>query len=474
MPSCRSFLFSCLLLAALALSSLAQGPRRDKSDYYPLGGIGAQALPGSESGTIDIRRIHAKGPADKGKLKVGDRILKVNGNKLKGTGDPLIDAFCQQVMNAEAKKAPNKKTGILKLVVRRKGKEVKLAIAVAALGSFKGNTPAKCHRSQSILSDALKFLKATQDGDGKFKDVFANQNQGTAGAALAGPAFLGAGKKYKKNYQRALKYVKRHVLDDDDRMSQGGGANWNQTNWSLSYGAILLSESLAQKRSKETKSLLKKVVAKIQENQEQSGGWAHGPGGPNALKYLELEIMSNFCMAGMGMAERVGVVLDQDKRAKAIEYVKACTSGGGVAYSTRKGQAGHGDAGRTAGAYWAFRQLSRRGKTSKSMWNFVDREFDTLPQGHVSPAMHILNGALAAAVKGEKSYEKFWLLYRDYIMAQRDQDGAITSRPTKESRQLSSNSDRGNGSAFTTAHFVIAMQLSQNRYKLLDTHPAKN
>jgi hypothetical protein len=44
------------------------------------------------------------------------------------------------------------------------------------------------------------------------------------------------------------------------------------------------------------KDRLFEVAKKLEANQEASGGWAHGPGGPNALGYLELEIVGNWSL----------------------------------------------------------------------------------------------------------------------------------------------------------------------------------
>ncbi|MEZ6196723.1 MAG: DUF6288 domain-containing protein [Planctomycetota bacterium] len=286
-------------------------------------------------------------------------------------------------------------------------------------------------------------------------------------ASLAGLAFLGAGEKYRANHERALAYVMAHVLDGG-RGPGETGANWNQTNWSLGYGGIYLAEVCARDSRSPAREVLAKVVKRLEENQEQTGGYAHGPGGPNALGYLELEIVSNFAIAALGMAKRAGIEADEARTVKAIEYVKSCTSGGGVAYSTRPGQAGAGEAGRTAGAYWAFRQAGRDGRFEDGMAKYFERGLGRLTEGHVSPAMHILAGGLASSFRGKKSMSKFWKIYLPYVMSCRVAGGAFDARPTEESRSLQSNSDRSNGPAFITAHYALLLQLGQDRFKLLD------
>ena len=473
-----SFMRRTLLLLATAVTlgtttpwaSAQRGPRGGE-DWYPLGGLEAMGDivdgPGKGSG-IEVKRVHDGGPAAKGELQVGDVITHA-GKTLKGKPAEVIAQFAAAVEKAEAKGSGKFGKLVLK-VVTADGKKKKRTIPVRRLGSHAKSCPHKCNKCDVILADALDYLKDAMGGDGIFQVGPASNNQHVVTSSLAGLAWHGAGKKkkYAKPLQTVASFVAKSAGQSDGFPARRGGANWNQTNWPLSYGSVFLAELIGSDRHKKHRKDLKRMVAALAKNQEESGGWAHGPGGPNALDYLELEIMSNYALAGLGMARRAGIQIDEGKAGKGLEYVKSCTSGGGVAYSTRPGQAGHGDPGRTAGAWWAFRQLGRKGKVAGQMKGFFQRRLDELPEGHVSPAMHILAGGVASAMAGKANYAKFWKIYRPYIMAARSWDGAFDARPTAESRQLRSNSDRGCGKPFVTAHFAICMQLAQGRYKLLD------
>jgi Family of unknown function (DUF6288) len=496
--SLRPFLLVSFVLVFVAGNLEAQRFGRNQNDWYPLGGIEARGDVTSlkEKPAIEVKALAPEGLAAQGGLLVGDVILKAGGKKLKGDGDEIIDGFCALVEKAEAKRpAARDEFGKIVLEVQgRDGKTRKVTVPLRPLGGSP-KSPVKNAKVAAVLKSALGYLQAEQSPEGNFAKQVANANQSTVTAALAGLAFLGAGDNYLPNYRRALRYVMRHVLDDEGGPGRSSGQNWNQTNWTLGYGAVFLAEALSfeltqkgepsaaapAKESDENseapepltpqaiRERLTEVVRKIEANQEATGGYAHGPGGPNALGYLELEIVSNYVIAGMGMARRLGVKPDEAKAVKAIEYVKSCTSGGGVAYSTRPGQMGAGDPGRSAGAYWAFRQMGRKGKVTSAMAKYFERKMDELPEGHVSPAMHILAGGLAAAQRGKGAQKKFWKRYLPYIMASRIRGGAFDARPTEESRSLRSNADRGNGLAFITAHYALVMQLGQGRYRLLDT-----
>ncbi len=154
--------------------------------------------------------------------------------------------------------------------------------------------------------------------------------------------------------------------------------------------------------------------------------------------------------------------------AKGYQYVKACTSGGGVAYSPRPGQMGIGDPGRTAGALWALKQIGRGKELQGSMAKYYTRGMAELYEGHACPTMHILNGALASALLGSKHYARYFKVWRPFIMASRTQDGAFGCRPNQESRQMKHHADRGWGPSFVTAHYALALMLAQDRFKLLD------
>ena len=470
-----SSLSSWLILICLATTTHAQGKSwSPKPDWYPLGGIQAQGLveQHGNSSVIVVKEIFSGGFAEKGGLVIGDKIVKANGKSLNAKTDAdIINKFGVQVEIAEAKKASGSDFGKLKLHVVRENKKVKLYLDIAYYGPVGKGGPATCKKTAQILADALEFLKSRQKDDGKFLHQ-SNQQHAVAQASLAGLAWLGSGKQeYANNVVLAAEFVAEHA----GKESRGGiglsgksKANWNQTNWSLAYGGIFLAEYIAQKENLALKRRLGEIIRQIEQNQERSGGWAHGPGGPNALNYLELEIMSNLTLGAIGMAKRLDIQVDAAKVLEGVNYVKSCTQGGGVAYSPRPGQLGVGDPGRTAGAYWAFKQLNKGSGITPAMSKYYSRGMKNLYDGHACPTMHVLNGALASALMGKKAYQKYWRVWHPFFMVSRTQNGAYGYRPTHESISLKLHPDRTWGPSFVTAHYALAMQLAQGRFKLLD------
>ena len=240
-------------------------------------------------------------------------------------------------------------------------------------------------------------------------------------------------------------------------------------NWAYAYSPLFLSEMYKKTRSAAMAVKLQKWADRIAKNQEKSGGWAHGPGGPNALGYLELEVMSNWCLAALGAMKRLGIKVDKECIEKAIAYVRACSSAdGGVGYSTRPGQKGMGDPGRTAGAITAFCLLGlRRHPFFPNMCNYFRRELRGIPSGHVSPVMHFTAGALASWHLGKREWSRFMKEFRIHFMTARRPDGSFAAIPTKETELTRSNTDLTLGDCWTTSSYALILSIPEERLSLL-------
>ncbi len=460
-----------ILLLALATPVAAQGRPSAPADWTPLGGIGASGeVATTEQGLVFRLGVVADGgPAARAGLAVGDSIVSLGGKKLAGKGDPVLRLH-------GAVEAAETKSGSLAAVVVRKGgaKKEKLTIPVEVLGPY-ARREADCARLKAVRKRAVEFLLAQQSRDGSFPTKLGGDNGLVVVSSLAGLALLGAGG-HDDAVAKCRDFVCARAGAESryDRLRPSDGANWNQSNWQLGYAPFFLT-AFAQERAVRAK--LTEIAARLAKNQEVSGGYAHGPGGPNALDYLELEIVSNYALAALGLIRDAGIAVDEEKVSSGIAYIVSCTTGGGVSYSTRRGQFGAGDPGRTAGAWYAMHRNGRgRAKSARQMLKYFSREMPKLPTGHVSPTMHILAGAMASRYGGgTKLWTKFWREYRPYIMSTRLHDGAFGARPTAETRALRSNTDRTLGPVWTTASFVIVLNLAieKDPYPHLSREPVR-
>ncbi len=449
-------------------------------DFFNLGPTGATGTPlkpkesealGIPKGSVGIRvEKAAPGSPCAGRLEAGDIIVAAAGRGFPAKDDPML-CLSRAIEAAEAAKVP-----VLKLSLLRSGKPAAAAVELPALGAHSRTCPASCPKCRAVIDAGLAYLAKAQESDGSFPCATGGINGKIAVTTIAGLAFMAADEKpaegrYAAVVKRAIAYVMRNA-GTESRLWDGQaqkGANWSQLNWNLGYAPWLLAEAWKATGEEAAKAKVAELARKIVETQEKSGGWAHGPGGPNALDYLELEIVSNFCLASLGFARRIGVEVPQEPIDRGVAYIVATGAGdGGVGYSTRAGQQGFGDPGRTAGAIVAFQALglARHGFFGK-MTGYYRRTLPRLIGGHVSPCMHLLSGAIAAELGENRTSKAFRDEFRDEIMAARVHDGSFNARPTTETQQLHHNTDRGVGPAWTTAHFTLILLVPESRLALV-------
>ncbi|MCA8974748.1 MAG: hypothetical protein KDC98_08500, partial [Planctomycetes bacterium] len=133
--------------------------------------------------------------------------------------------------------------------------------------------------------------------------------------------------------------------------------------------------------------------------------------------------------------------------------------GGGVCYSTDKGQQGMGNIGRTAGTWLGARGLGRGQEPFPQLMEKYTREhIAAILDGHASLQQHILLAGLAAHALGPDAEKAFWDggLRRDLILA-RAPDGSLQPRPWHESLLMGSNTDVSMGEVWTTASWAIVL-----------------
>jgi len=459
------------------------GARARGRDLYNLGLLGAKAVDadnvpaaapqgggmrrghpsqgGSDGGPLRLRIdvLYPKGPAATCGLKTGDVITGLGRKAFK---EPCLEALAKALRKAEAGK------GEVTLLVERQGagRAEKVVVRIPASGKIMAK-PLKGAGRRKILDAALRRLAERQGANGGYKQTLSGINGSVVMAALAGLAWVAGGSTtahgpYRKNVKRAADFViqnagSRMVMPGGGGMR--GGKNWNQTNWGVAYGAIFLGELQAHHDDARIRRAVIAMGADLVKRQERSGGWAHGPGGPNALGYVELNIVSGLALAGIGLAGEAGYEVPADMLERADAYLKASSSGdGGVGYSDKPGQKGQGNIGRTAGCWLGYQTLGR-GKAGwgQKMKKWITRGAGKVFGGHASLMQHILLGGVAAQAVGGKAATAFWaMMERDLTLA-RAPDGSLQPRPWHESLSMGSNSDVTFGEIWTTAAWAIVL-----------------
>ena len=400
-----------------------------------------------------VRALFGGGPAQKAGLALDDVIVGVDGQKFDGgCFEPLAKAL-QRAETVDGK---------LVLQIERGGKPSDLVVKLKKLGAH-ASTPELGRMRQQLLDDALEFLAQRQQGGG-YPETLGGTNGAVVQTCLAGLAWIGGGSslskgKYKTNLASAQSFVLRG-LETPDRMRSAGGANWDQTTWGYAHAAIFLGELQLASGQKKPSVELQKIVDTLCARQEVSGGYGHGPGGKNALGYIELNILAAYVACGLSLGQQAGCKVDGAVLDKLFGYCEESASeDGGVGYATGPGQKGHGNIGRTAGAWLAALGLGRGEQPyTKKMGDYVRAHVAEVMGGHASLQQHMLLAGLAASTAGKEAAAAYWAggLQRDLTLA-RVPDGSLQPRPWHESLLMQSNTDVSVGEVWTTASWAIVL-----------------
>ncbi len=468
MTALRTLLFvlPCLVVAAADEPSFNLGP------------LGAEGLPqgsvsGVPSGTAGLRvtSVIDGTPAKAAGLAPGDVIVGV-GTQLFANAK-LLPVY--QLVDL-LEKALSKKDAKVALVVVRGGKKQNLPIVLPAPGPHAATCPIGCARCEKLIDESLAYVASHQRSDGGYDTRYSSTNGEVVMTCLAGLAFLASGSTpaegpYAEHLRKGVEFVTKNVgkAATPEELAGFPPGNWNQTNWGYAYSAIFLAQVHQIAPSDELKGKLAEIAEAIGRNQEASGGWAHGPGGPNALKYVELQVAGNWCLCALGALKRAGIEVPQKTVDRGVAYAVSTSSGdGGVGYSDRELQKGNGEPGRTSGCLWGFSLLGlTKHPFHPKMAAFFKGSMGKLPTSHISPVMHFTTSAFACTHLGSAAWKPFQELFRLELLSTRGPDGTFRAHPTAAGLGAPRNLDREMGAVWTTASYALALQLPKGKLPLL-------
>jgi hypothetical protein len=412
---------------------------------------------------LQVEILYPDGPAAKAGLRVGDVLTGVSGKRFK---DGSLAMLAKALVDAES----GRTKGVVKLTLDRAGEKdvVTLDVAVPVAGKD-AEKPTAGKTRDALIAAAADWLAKRQESDGGYAETLSGTNGAVVQTCMAGLVWLAAGSDrekgpYADNLRRAADFVAQRVGgaepgEVESLNAPGGGANWSQVNWGLAHGAIFLGEMQARSPDDGVADALRNCAEALAKNQEASGGWAHGPGGPNALGYVELNIVTGLALSGLGLAQRAGFPAPPQVLKKADLYLEASSSGdGGVGYSAQPGQVGQGNIGRTAAAWLGAVTLGQRNAPfAKKMEAWVRSHAGEVFGGHASLMQHYLLAGVAAHAQGGETLTRYWAACeRDLVLA-RAPDGSFQPRPFHESLAMGSNSDVAFGEVWTTAAWAVVL-----------------
>lgn len=479
-------LFFCLLSGTLVAQKTGAAPTKwpfgkgqdaraagDGYDLWNLGIIGAKACdadnPPKERGAgmqrftssgddrskddgpkrLRVDALFPAGPAETSGLKIGDVIVGVSGEVFAKNSMPQLAA-------ALVKAESNKEKPIVMLLVETPGGKPKVVSIRVPLDAESSNPATPAARAK-IAKRSLGFLASKQGSDGGFSQTLSGVNGAVVQTSLAGLCWLAEGSapgkgSYGEQLTQARDFVVKNLLQKDDGPSPAGGANWDQTHWRVTYGMMFLAECEARAPDPAVMAALRQGVTRLEAAQVESGGFGHGPGGPNALGYVELNIVGGLVVKALGVAKTVGCQVDDVKARRLMRYLEASGGGdGGVGYSAGRGQKGQGNIGRTAISWLGAMQCAPQDAFTAKMRSYTERNLDDVLGGHASYLQHVSFAGLAACALSPEAEKRFVAATSRDLTLNRAPDGSIQPRPWHESILMNSNSDVSVGEIWSTA-----------------------
>ncbi len=464
MATLRSVLLLCSCLAVAA-----------EEPSFNLGPLGAEGLPqkggdGLAGGAWGLRvtSVAEGAPAKAAGLAPGDVIAGVGTQAFTNPKSLLVYQLVDLLEKAQSKKDPK-----LSLLVMRGGKKQNLPIELPSPGPHAATCPTGCARCEKVIEESLKYIASKQRGDGGYDARYSATNGEVVMTSLVCLALLASGSTqtegpYAENLRKGVDFVSKNCgkAATAEELAGFPPGNWNQTNWGYAYTAIFLCQVYQIAPSDGLKAKLEETMAAIERGQEASGGWAHGPGGPNALKYVELQIAGNWCLCALGALKKAGFKVPQKTVDRGVAYAVSASPGdGGIGY--RAGQR-NGEPGRTSGCLWGFSLLGlQKHPFFPKMSSFFKGSLDKIPTSHISPVMHFTTSALACTHLGSASWKPFNEVFRLEMLSSRCLDGAFRAHPTAAGLGSVRNLDREMGPVWTTASYVLILQLPKGKLPLL-------
>ena len=237
--------------AAPYRAKLANSKNGEHHDF-PMGVLAATGRLVDGDREILVMDVGKGGAAEKGGLKVGDRIESIEGTKSKAFSKKTDEGVCgpQLILAAALDKACSAPPHELAVTVRRENKAVELKLPVPPGPAFADSFPVNCEKTAKLRKGISARLLATQRKDGSWRpgvggdaDVYMS--------AFCGLALLAEDKKeHLPVIKRAIEFLNANRLpvsrintlsmnEERDRDSSGSSSVYNSQLQLLFYSQPL-------------------------------------------------------------------------------------------------------------------------------------------------------------------------------------------------------------------------------------------
>lgn len=299
-----------------------------------------------------------------------------------------------------------------------------------------------------------------------------------------------------------LEEVERRVVDPEQLPDAHGVADSTklvQYVWPLSLTAWLLSECVVRDLdAPAARAQLKRIAKLLEEAQGEDGGWGHGrinrppeerktdplPTGFVISGYPATLVAPTNCAAvAIGFLDTALPRPASASAKRAREHYKKCIlANGNYPYDIRQRTADSDltGVGRAAGALVAMHALGvpHDDATFTRAAEFLQQHWDLVGEGHGSPVLNLVFGALAAQLLGPEAKLAFDNAWIPAVLAKQAADGALDCVCQKRlfGSSCDSPTEKGMGieifargqRAYVTALTTFVLLLDKNRPRLLE------
>lgn len=262
-----------------------------------------------------------KGSPAEGKVEVGEVIVGVNGQALKGLNP--FEVFGHAITKAEAT------DGKLVFDLESKSGKRQATIQIPVLGSYGPNWPVDCPKSAKIVKQAAAFYS---------KHVSESEDT-TIPTALPCLFLLSTGD------DSHLPVVRKHIQKFIDNPGNIGENTWNN-----GYNGILFGEYYLRTGDKDVLPLIQAICDDAKRRQNFNSAWKHWGDDINP-SYVAGGLMnpaSTQVLTSLLLAKECGANVDEKTLNNALRYFWRFVGHGGVPYGDHRAEGGVGSNGKDA------------------------------------------------------------------------------------------------------------------------------
>jgi hypothetical protein len=245
----RHALLACCLGTMFLATSLSAQPlyrpklvnnKTQQLHDFPMGVLSATGRLSDGDRSILVMDVGKDGPAARGGLTVGDRILSI-ASQQPGPFSMKTDAGLsgpQEALAVALQAACATNPHQLQLVVVRKEMTIPLKITVPDSPAFAPSFPRNCTKSQTYLAGIAKHLVATQRKDGSWQPGVGGDADVYMSAFCALAVLADNKQAYRPTIERAIGFIQRKSIATINPTDPKVGPK----SWQAASSAILLAE----------------------------------------------------------------------------------------------------------------------------------------------------------------------------------------------------------------------------------------